>query len=203
MKTLIVFATHEEAQPTIDLLAAQPFTCSIPWFYEWEKGFLVVSGIGSFSTFVSLNAISQSIDTIFNFGLAGALNRSLELGTLLPVSRCSKLLWHPGGAEAAKMTASYDACPELAFEAEQEISLVSSDFPVYGTLSQPFDLVDMEGYAVAFFAKKQEKPCQLYKVVSDYCDASSSTLIKQGLKKHAEAIAQFIDSFTGSTLHSL
>lgn len=202
MNYLFVFATIEEAIPTIDLLAARP-TALCKWLYEWNKGFLIITGIGSFSSFICLNAISEQIDMIHNFGVAGALQQTLELGTIHTISKCSKLLWHPKGVEATKETAAFDVCSEVCLEAKKGTSLVSSlvssDFPVYAekdvaALSKNFDLVDMEGYAVAFFARMQKKPCQLHKVVSDYCNASSPSLIKQGLKKHSEKIAQFIDN---------
>jgi nucleoside phosphorylase len=193
MTPLFVFATIEEAEATIDLLNAKASQAS-PWLYEHSQGLLVITGIGPFSMLTSLMTITKEITIIYNFGLAGALKNNLELGKLYPVASCSKRQWHPKGEEATKGTASFHACPKIVLDDTQGLSLISSDVPAYGELSGAFDLVDMEGYATAFFAKMRTKPCELYKIVSDYCNASSTALIKEGMKRHSATIAQFIDS---------
>ncbi|MBS0654687.1 MAG: hypothetical protein JSR46_02820 [Verrucomicrobia bacterium] len=192
MTNLLVFASIEEASATIDHLRAR---AASPWLYEYSQGLLAITGIGSFAALATLSALTQQIERIYSFGIAGSLHQHHLPGKLYPVARCSKLLWHPKGAEATKGTGAFHTCPEIILGTEG-LSLISSDVPIYDHKKIPptFDLVDMEGYAVAFFAKMHAKPCKLYKIVSDYCNASSSSLIKEGLKKHAEHIGQFIAS---------
>ena len=48
-------------------------------------------------------------------------------------------------------------------------------------LADAFDIVDMEGYAVASLAQKKGVPCSLYKIVTDFC--SKTTLAEMRPKR--------------------
>src|SRR5262249_7982146 len=127
MLDLLVFATIEEAEATIDLLKARTSDAR-PWLYEHDRGFLLITGIGPFASFVSLHTLKFQVDTIYNFGLAGALRPTFELGQIYCVSKCSKLLWHPKGAEIAKAP---HICSEVLLAAPRGLSLISSDIPIH------------------------------------------------------------------------
>lgn len=181
MKPLLLFATFEEAEASLELF--QPRSLK-PWLYESEHWYLMITGIGSFHAYIACKTFIDQVDHIANFGLAGALKPTFELGSLHEISSVSKLLWHPKGIEAAS-----PFCHDIILK-NSGPTLISSDMPVYNqTLTAKHDLVDMEAYAAAIIAQQHNKRCTIYKVVSDHCTPESATQIRQNLKKYSDTLA--------------
>ncbi len=181
---LITFATYEEASETLTSCNAKKLT---PSLYSSDIGRIVITGIGPFATFATLLELQNEYETIINIGLAGALRKDLELGTIYSVANTNKHLWHPKGPESKAIF------PALSLQ-NNGLKLVTTDFPVYDTsiFDGQYDLVDMEGYAAAFSAKTLGKKCQLFKLVSDYCTAETSSQIAKNIGSYSALIASFL-----------
>ncbi len=210
MKSLTLFATFEEAEASLAMLAASAHS-SIPFLYEWAHGYLLITGIGSFAASITRQHImSLEIDSIGHLGIAGSLvsplvsspesplesslGAPLEIGQVLPVRSCAKFFWHPKGAEAASRSLAWVSCPPIV-TGEKGVRLISTDWPLYDSqqreeLSKEFDIVDMEGYAAAYLAHTLGKPCFIYKAISDFCSHDSPSTIRKHIQQCSSLLAQ-------------
>lgn len=162
---LIAFAHPLEARPTIELLSATP--CA-PHLFAFSKGRIQITGMG-----LGVHPYTQGISQIWNLGLAGAFNDSLQIGQICPISQV--------------FLGEY---PPLKV-AKEGYTLLTSPVPIWG--NRPLtnaDLVDMEGYAIV--QKAKEIPCKLWKIVSDYADAKGSEQLRKRLPNLAQKLAHFI-----------
>lgn len=182
---LITFATYEEAQGSLDLFKAKEIKRG---FYESDIGYIAITGIGPFAAFYSLQNIN--FDQIVNIGLAGSLRDDIILGSIHPVASCQKHAWHPKGTDSS-LASDF---PTLILE-NKGLRLRTLDFPLYNghdSLRNECDLIDMEGYGIALIAKTKQKPCKLYKLVSDYCNKESSLVIKNKIDEYSRKIALYL-----------
>ena len=177
---LITFATFEEAKSTLETCDAKEIDNNL---FKSSIGLIAITGIGSFAAYFAVKNIQEPFDSIINIGLAGSGIPSLQLGTIYQVSRCSKYNWHPKGAHESTF-APLDI-QKTGFH------LSTFDFPVYNS-NKSLELVDMEGYGIALSAKNLNKPCKLYKLVSDYCNEQSSSNIKDTISKYSQIICNFL-----------
>lgn len=154
MNLLIVFATAleaaallEQAVPLSDTLFSSPY------------GTICLCGMGSAHIAERLEPLLPTCDAIWNFGFAGALHPELPIGML-----CSVAI---AGRECI---------------AHEGMRLVTVDAPLHDPaerdrLALDWDLVDMEGEAIAALAKRYGKPLKMVKVVSDNANAQTSQTI--------------------------
>ena len=77
-KLLIVFAHPLEAVPTIAALKAH--TIHPDHLYEFDRGRILISGLGPVAGAAQTAVKSEGCDEIWNFGLAGALDDLGEVG---------------------------------------------------------------------------------------------------------------------------
>lgn len=187
---LICFATFEEAKATLELFEAQPVANGL---YSSSRALFAITGIGSFASHVVTLALSENVEAIVNIGLAGSYRKELEIGSIHPINRCTKFLWHPKGKEASQACVAQGFAPLTL--AKEGLHLCTVDFPQYAVSDEErteFDLVDMEGYGVAFTAEMKGIKCELYKIVSDHCTKKTASQIKERLPYLSEQMAQFL-----------
>lgn len=185
---LITFATFKEAETTLALFKATQIDKNL---YSCPIGHILITGVGSFAAYISIKRHPHPFDELIHLGIAGALNRTLTLGTIHPVAEALKLSWKPA-----------DNSLETSFEpislCEKGLSLGTVDFPLYQSHSTPCDLIDMEGYALALGAHERTKKCSLYKLVSDFCTKETSSQIKNNISKYSEQLAHFLINNKGA-----
>lgn len=137
---------------------------------------VVVTGIGktaaAVATTLALAGADPARTVVVNIGTAGALRPGLE-GLHLP----GTVLNHDMNAEAVRAL-GYDPEERLAVEGGVATVLASGDVfvtdpAVRDTLASRADLVDMEGYAVAYACRRLGVPVRLVKHVSDNADESA------------------------------
>lgn len=203
---LILFAQTSEAQATIDKLKAQPVPKSVkeiwsegrvPTVYRFEGGTLVITDIGLHSAAAALALHAREHTEVWNVGFAGVLHDHLPIMELVRISRVDKYWPHSDIDIDSKKLVHHTLCPVKLFD--EGYSLISSDTPIHeiavrDKLSQVgYDLVDMEGYAIAHLAKHLKIPCYMYKIVSDYARAGGVSLIRKYANELSEKISQLFN----------
>lgn len=136
----------------------------------------VVVGLGktaaAFGTGRALGSLDPEVWAVVNIGTAGALHDHLE-GLHLP----GVVLNHELSAEAIRAL-GYDPQERLEIPGGDETVLATgdvfvSDPELRAALARRADLVDMEGYAVAWACRQLRVPVRLVKHVSDRADESA------------------------------
>jgi adenosylhomocysteine nucleosidase len=137
---------------------------------------VVITGLGKTAAAVATTRALAGVDPartrVLNVGTAGALRDGLE-GLHLP----GLVLNHDMNAEAIRAL-GYDPAERLVIDGGDGTVLASGDVFVTdpalrGALARRADLVDMEGYAVAYACRQLGVAVQLVKHVSDNADASA------------------------------
>lgn len=165
MRPLIVFATHLEAAES---LKATKAIARSDEFYSFDKGDILISGMGLELTEKTLARFIEKADRIVNLGIAGALREDIAIGSLHTIR-----------------FVSHESFEKITIQ-ENGMRLLSVKNPLFDLKdrdlnSYHYDLVDMEGYAIAKLAQQYAKPCTFYKIVSDHCSNDGPSLIKQRL----------------------
>jgi len=150
MNYTIIFATQKEARSTIERLGGKKAGHDS---YTTEEGRICIIGMGT-RDLAPFTPYFEMADIILNVGLAGSLDKKLARDSFHPIRQVSYMgkTIHLGDTGA---------------------SLETVDTPLH-TWQEGFELVDMEGYHIAAEAARLQKPCRLYKIVSDYCNAQTS-----------------------------
>lgn len=155
---LVVAATHAEAAHVPDRLA------------------LLVTGLGKTAAAVATARALAGLDVrhtcVVNIGTAGALRDGLT-GLHLP----GTVLNHDMNAEAVRAL-GYDPQERLTVDGGDDTVLASGDVfvtdpTVRAGLAERADLVDMEGYAVAYACRRFGVSVRLVKHVSDNADETA------------------------------
>lgn len=183
---LIVFATQEEAQATLNTPPS-------------HHDLVVITGMGSLAAAAAVAkslASTPSIDEVWNIGIAGALNQRLPLESVCYISTVTKYLSLPTGIDDHSRQLAKRTFPPIVLQ-EKGYSLISSNYPIHhpeirDELAQQADLVDMEGYGVALAAAQAHKRCCLCKVVSDPADFKGPALIKAKLPLLSHTMAKIL-----------
>lgn len=137
---------------------------------------LVVTGMGKVAAAAATAAALAAYDdlaglTVVNLGTAGALKDGL-VGLHLP----SAVLNHDLDADAVRAL-GYDPRERLDLDGDGPVLATGDAFvtdPVRrAALAERADLVDMEGYAVAYAAQRAGVPVRLVKHVSDNADSAA------------------------------
>ncbi len=171
---LITFATYREAEATLQLFNAKQETETL---YTSPIGLIAITGMGPYNTANFLKTIHHPISHILNIGLAGALKEELLAESIYSIGICS----HHGSNLAPLVLKN------------EGLHLATCDVPQYTTLLQDrYDLVDMEGYSVAAFAKAHSIPCEIIKLISDHCTHMTAQKIRANMKHYSEIIANFL-----------
>lgn len=170
--TLVLFNTQLEAQATLDFLLPTPLHYEHGLLFEAEHTYILISGMGEINTLNSLHQLPISYSRLIYTGVAGALSDKLSLGDSVFIKRVSKYLppelWLQKGHN---FHFHKDLYPSLTLDSKG-LDLISAPYPIHKgeekeSLSQFFQLVDLESYAVAHFAKVNKLELIISKVVSD------------------------------------
>jgi nucleoside phosphorylase len=171
----ILFATPMEADSFLE--QTKPDHCVV-----------TISGMGMEAACFAARQLIEDhgVACIVNPGICGALDNSLERGSVHFVSR----VWteHPRESVSIQQTPGAKR-------------LVTVDKPVFEEdrktrLATFADLVDMEGFAVARQCQTSSIPCVLIKGVTDFGDSGG----KAHIKKHLASVSEKV---TAVTLHYL
>lgn len=135
---------------------------------------LVITGVGKVAAASAVArelAVRGDVDEVVNIGSAGALHTHLE--GLHVIGR----VWNHDLSAAALRAFGYDPQEWLTL-GDSPTRLATGDVfvtdpVVRAHLGQEADLVDMEGYAVAWACRQADVPCRLVKHVSDGADEAS------------------------------
>jgi adenosylhomocysteine nucleosidase len=194
MPLLISFSTINEAKSLLGSIENKQVDAIT---YKCKFGYILISGMGPTATLHSLYQFPYAVDEIWNLGIAGALNSSLKSGDLYEVNQVGKLApteketsihgiyvfnqLHPHFTCETKITPSY--------------KLISSDYPLFhenvkNAIQHEWDLVDMEGYALASFANEKKVPLKIWKGVSDLASSNGEFAIVDLLPKVSNKLAE-------------
>lgn len=199
---LLVFAQSAEAAPTIHSLKAEPIkteTCfvwsegDITSCYAFEQGWIVISGMGIHAAQMAVSTYAHKIDEVWNLGMAGALHGTLPIGEMCEIGTVEKYV--PAGfLDPYSQECVQTIIPPLTLS-QKKNRLISSDFPIHDSthrshLSTLGDLVDMEGYGVAYAAHHLGKKCRMWKIISDFASPGGRELIRKNKAKISERIAE-------------
>jgi adenosylhomocysteine nucleosidase len=189
---LIACATHIEADALIGELQARQVRDHL---YRFTGGLIAIHGIGAYMTHQVLEPLfEEDVGEIWNIGFVGALRDDVARDVLHTVATSAKLAYAVGaGSRGLSTSWTHATLPEISLAA-QGVRLITTDWPVStpaekARLGEAFDIVDMEGYAIASLAQKKGVPCSLYKIVSDFC--SETTLAEMRPKRASLASELF------------
>ena len=194
---LLLFAQLSEAAATIEALNAKAQPNSekqiwsegiIPTRYSFDDGLIVITDVGLYPAAAAVAKYGPTCSEIWNLGLAGTLSHNLDIGTLLPISRLGKYIPIPN---------QHATAPADLKLGDSGIALVSSDFPIHEHvhrehLSANYDMVDMEGYAIAYMANALGIKCRMWKIVSDFASPGGRELISKNKHQLSKKIAEHI-----------
>jgi len=165
----ILFATEMEAQPFLD--RGEP-----------DGTVTVISGMGMEAARIATEELIEKhgCTTIINAGVCGALDDTLERGSVHRVS-----------------VVNVDGASRSVALEQEGLRLVSVVKPVFQparkkALSRQADLVDMEGYAVARACESHHIPCIMIKGVTDFGDGNGKADIQTHIAPVSEAVADAI-----------
>lgn len=202
---LLIFATLGEAQATLHALEARPATQDtvevwsegfVPALFEAPPYQIAISGFGAYGALRTLMRYGTQHEHIWNLGLAGTLNEALPLGEICIVSQVSKYLPLPPKIDPLSRDIAESSLPAFSI-APRGVRLVTTDFPVHDAtlrdqLSAHFDLVDMEGYGIAYGAHHLGKKCHLWKVISDPVSPHGRALLENNKSALSALLAEKI-----------
>lgn len=210
MKRLILFTTLIEAGPLVDALGAKPIPGSnrpvwphndCPHLFEFDGGLIALTDLGVHRAHSLTLLHGQSVDEIWNFGIAGAL-APLSIGSLVSIQSISLYNPAPDFLDPMSLQMMQRATPKLQCQGSH--SLLTSPFPLHDTalkkkLAKEWDLVDMEGYGMATAANFLNKPIYLWKAISDFAENGGRELLRKHIQALSEELAEKALQEMGST----
>jgi adenosylhomocysteine nucleosidase len=191
---LIAFATYREANPTLKALEAS--SSSQKNLFTFSNGYILITGIGMLAAASQTALHLPLVQEVWNFGIAGALQDDLPIGTVCPIQSVSKFLLLPENVDAHTEQMASNIFPAFSLETTGT-KLITSDFPIHqphmrSRLSESHQIVDMEGYGIAYAAMHAQKPCRLWKIISDFSTSEGQKLITQHIDRLAEQISELV-----------
>jgi len=206
-KILIVFAQKGEAQRTIERFNASPVNGEmthvwseglVPSLYAFDYGWIALSSVGVIAAQMTVAKYAQKSEEIWNLGLAGRLRGESPIGKLISVQKVGKFIpIFSKDIDSRSFVTMQGIHPPLSLEGESH--LVSSDFPVHEHahrmhLAENYDLVDMEGYGIAYAANALGKKCRMWKIISDFASPGGRELIQKNKDLLSKQLADHIES---------
>jgi nucleoside phosphorylase len=175
MNIVFFFATLQEAEITIRMVDAIEKDERKTHFL-FEGGEIIISGMGMVAARAAASTAPSKECRWVNLGVAGSLEKTLPIGTAVPIGRTVALQWH-------SERGVYHHIPEEMLIVDRSLPAVlfTSPVPLYSApdVSEKISLVDMEGYALACVAREKNISFSMVKVVSDFCtDTSHATISK-------------------------
>jgi nucleoside phosphorylase len=182
---VIFFATTLEASATLHLLDAQLVEQEeiLPSLYRIDGGWIVITGLGSHAAKRSIMRYAHLGTSVWNLGFAGVLRSQHRIGSIFPIGVVGK---YPNPQ------------PQINFSTHPH-HLITSDFPIHDSalreqLAQEWDLVDMEGYGLVSGCFQLGKPCQMWKIVSDFASPGGKKLIVKHCAELSASLAEVVQA---------
>lgn len=192
MNRLLLFATLAEADASIRKYGAKQLSAHE---YQFSQGTIVVCGLGSYAAMRAMYLYAKEHAEIINLGIAGALSEKVPLSSLHRIHTVGKYTHLPQDIDAVSGQMAH--LPQIALHT-QGTRLVTCDFPLYhqplrDQLALEWDLIDMEGYGVAYAAHSLGRKAQLWKIVSDFASEGGREMIKKNIKYYSEQLAEELE----------
>ncbi len=186
---LILFATEREARATIKRLKAT--ACKD--YYLFSEGIIAITGMGIHAAQAMCMRFALEVEEIWNLGIAGSFRSDIQWGEVVAISSVGKLVPHMEKLDTKSQEIASQALPLFSLTSSG-YRLLSSDVPIHdlelhGNLSDRGDLVDMEGYGIAYAAAFYKRPCYMWKVVSDFCSPEGRERIWDNLDTYSECLS--------------
>ncbi|AFS24628.1 nucleoside phosphorylase-I family protein [Chlamydia psittaci] len=140
------------------------------------------------------NTVLKNYDSCVNVGFAGACSPRFPLQTCYTIDRVSQL--------SKDLPNQLDTTPELtviALPSLPKATLVSAHAPYTYGFHDTFQLVDMEGYAIAELCKNVNLRCMMLKITSDYTTEDGRDYIKQ----HKHVLSEKLSCAFASTIYDI
>jgi len=195
MKNIYLFtATLTEAKPLLRLSEniSENFINKIKIrIFEFNefKVHIIITGIGIKKTKNTLNAVADYVNngTIINIGVAGSLNNKLKIGEWRIINQ---LLLSIDFNKKIELITDDDFNRSSIVTVEAGIENKDTRKKLGEKFSA--DLVDMESFHIADFAKQKNLPCKIIKMVSDNADELTMQTFKKSLRKYEKEAANII-----------
>lgn len=194
----LVFATHSEAKPFLDLVQAQlveqkPFnTYGFHLAGQTKRFMAIISGIGKVPAALASQYLISAYNTkhIINAGVCGAATDGITPGQIFCVTESQE-----GDVWIRNNASVIHSSSHKGFEDLPSARLVTQDKPVCSKEKRARavklgELVDMEGAAVAKTCAILDVEVSLVKIVSDLADESTEVDIKQNLPEACAKLAK-------------
>lgn len=204
---LIIFAQFGEAEATISSLKASPVPGEmadiwsegrLPSLYSFKGGWIALSSVGLHAAQMTAARYASLGDEIWNAGLAGCLKQGLPIGSLLSIGTIGKYVpVNEDKLDPLTSKCMQNTLPCLSLGESNEGSLISSDFPIHHAehrdrLAKKWDVVDMEGYGIAYAASYLGKKCRMWKIISDFASPGGRELIRTHKAECGKLMADLI-----------
>ncbi|MEF9519873.1 hypothetical protein SBV45_04840 [Chlamydia crocodili] len=194
-KILLILADMDEAKSLIEDFA---FNRADKNFYQCRDShmsiamdMILLEQWGEDGVIQALRDIKlENYDSCVNLGFAGSCSPDLPLQTFYTIDKVSKLSKTTPEQLDSAIELEIVAIPNLP-----KANLVSAHAPYKYGFHETFQLVDMEGYAIARLCKNHNLPCMMMKITSDYATREG----EEYLKKHRSILAEKLSyAFTSS-----
>jgi hypothetical protein len=184
---LLVFAHRAEASAfTQNLECRQILNRPELWLSKQDE-FILITGEGRIESMLALShtlSLYPEMKTIFNFGIAGALNAKLKRNEIHPV----KIAYAHNGAKPIFQSFPLNA---------SGIDCLTTDERILSTqekekLAPLADLLDRELWGLAMAAKHHHKELKAFKIISDILDDEQfCERIKQEAQSYSHKLFEF------------
>ncbi len=195
MKNIYLFtATLTEAKPLLRLSEniSENFINKVKirtFEFNELKIHVIITGIGPQKTKRTLDAVADYINNgaIINIGVAGSLNNKLKIGEWRIINQ---LLLSIDFNKKIELITDDDFNAASILTSGSEIT--SEKIKQKHHKEYSADLVDMESFYIADFAKQKNLPCKIIKMISDYADELTMQTFKKSLRKYEKEAANII-----------
>ncbi len=191
--TAIIMATMVEAKPFVAGLHLEPVTKNPFLIFKKAKHLLVICGIGKANAAMATAFCCTKFkpDTVYNFGAAGALDKSKSKGEVYQIN---KIIEHD--RPDFKSDKPFVHNPAI-LKGYKNAILSTSDKAVVSTklrekVSQyGGELVDMEGASIVQTCKKFKTTCHVFKYVSDTLEDIETSSIINNIREYRQKTFEF------------
>jgi adenosylhomocysteine nucleosidase len=188
----LVMATMLEAKPFVSGLGLKEYE-TLPFnIFGNDSILLIISGIGKANAAMACTFFIQrnNLSVLCNMGAAGATDHELKLGECYQIEKVIE----PDRPDLETGIPS-EHIPDI-LEGLPCATLATQDKPVINAeerekVARIARLVDMEGASVGQTCKRFEKPCHLFKFVSDTPDHDQSSDIRTNIALYRDAFYEF------------
>jgi nucleoside phosphorylase len=171
-KPLLIFAHKGEARFFFQQISYRKISGKEISFYEGKDHLILITGEGKEKVRSALShffsGYEPEVNTVYNFGIAGAVNRELKIGEIYPVK---KIRYRTDKGETL-VTSERRGLTCLTVDEEIVLNGESK------AVGLDTDILDMEAYHIAYIVERKKIPFFCYKLISDFAGESIGGEIK-------------------------